>query len=110
MKPYLKAQAIPLPRSKDRRVFYSEIDREDVRRRHKEGESMRAIARDTGISRRLIQFWLFPEKLEAARKYRKENPQISHNAYKREQGKKWNARARELKNRKYKLYKRKTTS
>lgn len=103
MKPYLKAQAVRLTPSQDRRVKYTDVDREDVLARVKAGESQRAIARDTGISRRLISFWLHPERLAIVKKQYKARGQ-SHTSYLKEKGDKWNARQRELKTRKARLY------
>lgn len=66
MKPYLKAQKIPLVGLQDRRRKLTEDDKEDIKTRHKRGETIHAIARAyRGIcSRRLIQFVIFPERLK----------------------------------------------
>lgn len=58
---YLK---LKLPKSLDRRVKYTEADKQEVRDLFKGGMSQRAINRETGISRRYINFILFPERLK----------------------------------------------
>jgi len=52
-----------IPRHLDRRVKYTEEDKEDVKILFKGGMSQRAIARETGMSRKMVSFVLFPEKL-----------------------------------------------
>jgi hypothetical protein len=64
--PYTSEKII-LPRELDRRVKLTEIDKEDIKHRHKAGEPIHAIARAyKGVcSRRMIQFVIFPERLKA---------------------------------------------
>lgn len=54
---------IKLSRELDRRVKYTEEDKNHVKKLHSDGHSQRAIARQTGISRRYISFILYPERL-----------------------------------------------
>jgi hypothetical protein len=64
--PYTSEKII-LPRELDRRVKLTEIDKKDIKARHKAGEPIHAIARAyKGVcSRRMIQFVIFPERLKA---------------------------------------------
>lgn len=103
MKPYLKAIAERLPRTHDARVKYTDVDRDDVLRRIKEGQSRHQIARDTGISRRTIQFWEHPERLEASNKHYKERGQ-ARKSYERERGAKWAERMRAIRKKHIVLY------
>ena len=48
----------------DRRRRLSDDDREDIKRDHAAGDSIHAIARCYGVSRRLVQFILYPERHE----------------------------------------------
>lgn len=48
----------------DRRRRLTEEDREDIKRDHAAGDSIHAIARCYGVSRRLVQFILYPERHE----------------------------------------------
>lgn len=48
----------------DKRRRLTEEDKADIRSDYERGEGIRAIARCYGVSRRLIQFVLFPERLE----------------------------------------------
>lgn len=48
----------------DRRRRLTEEDREDIKRDHAAGDSVHAIARRYGVSRRLVQFILYPERHE----------------------------------------------
>jgi len=75
-----------IPRELDRRVKYTEEDKEKVKTMYRfERLSQRAISRDTGISRRMVSFILFPEKYEVARKQFKERRKDGRYFY----GKKW---------------------
>ena len=69
--PYL-SEKIKISGTKyDKRMKYSEEDIENVKLRyHKDKWSMRKISRETGISRRYIDFILFPEHLVENRKNR----------------------------------------
>lgn len=103
MKPYLLAQKKRLPIGEDRRIKYTERDKADALARIRGGESRHQVARDMGISRRLLSFWEHPERLAIVKRQYKERGQ-ARISYLRERGAKWNARQRELKNRKARLY------
>lgn len=64
-----KYDKIKLPREYDLRVKLTDADKEDMKMLHEAGIAVRAIARkyEGKCSRRMIQFILFPERLEAAR-------------------------------------------
>ncbi len=107
MKPYTKAQKIRLPAKLDRRIKLTLEDRADIKRLYfQEKNSIREIARtfENKCTRRMIQFILFPERRITVIKHAKTRGQ-SRTSYLKERGAKWNARQRELKNRKYQLYK-----
>lgn len=71
--PYRQVLAGIIPREYDRRVKYTEEQREEVRRMHKVyGLAQREIERRTGISRRMISFILFPERLAVVKAQYKE--------------------------------------
>lgn len=53
----------------DKRVKLSDADRENIKSDYKSGDiSIRGLERKYGVSRRLIQFILFPERAEKAKK------------------------------------------
>lgn len=60
------SEKIKLPRTLDRRVKLTEEDKENITTRYNNGEGIRAIARayESLCSRRMIQFVLFPERLQ----------------------------------------------
>jgi hypothetical protein len=63
-----KYDKIPLSRDQDRRVKLTDMDKTRIKRLHKEGVEIREISRRfTQVSRRMIQFILFPERIKAAR-------------------------------------------
>lgn len=68
-------EKLKIPRSLDRRVRLTDQDKISIIFHWKQGEGIRAIARDyEGIcSRRLIQFVIFPERYQKARETFKEN-------------------------------------
>lgn len=67
--PYkVQKKGVLLPRDKDRRVKYTEADKQQVRDLHASGMPQRAIARETGMSRRLVSFVLFPERHEVVKR------------------------------------------
>ena len=78
----------------DKRVKLTKEKKEEVRKLRKEGYSMRQLAERFGVSRRLIQFTIYPERLEKVNypghwaKYfdRKKltEAQRKHRAYKKE--------------------------
>lgn len=47
---------------KDRRIKLNEEDKENIIKLHKQGISIREITRRYNVSRRLIQFIIFPER------------------------------------------------
>lgn len=63
---------VKLPYGHDSRIKYSVEDKQLVKDLHLSGVSQRAISRETGISRRMISFILFPERLELSRQQFKE--------------------------------------
>lgn len=68
--PY-KCEKLHIPRHLDRRVKLSLEDREDIRLLYETGLlSIRGLAVAWQVSKRLIQFTLFPERLEAAKRNR----------------------------------------
>lgn len=74
---YFERLKIKLPEDCDRRRKLPKEYHEAIRRRHKEGEAIRALARAYGVDKRLIQFIVYPERLEhsreTAREWRKRN-------------------------------------
>lgn len=58
MKTVLRLQGTML----DRRRRLSDLDKAEIKDWHKNGSSIHEISRVTGVSRRLIQFILFPER------------------------------------------------
>lgn len=64
---------IKLKPDQDRRRKLDDLDKDKIRRLYKAGEySQRELATLFGVSRRLIVFTVFPERLEAYYKKRKE--------------------------------------
>ena len=59
--PY-KCEKIKLSKDQDRRVKLTDKQREEIKLLHKEGNSIHSLSRDYGVSRRTIQFILFPER------------------------------------------------
>jgi len=53
-----------LDKSEDLRVRLTPEDKEDIRQMHREGQSIRGLARLYEVDKRLIQFTVFPERLE----------------------------------------------
>lgn len=103
MKPYLKAIAERLPREHDARVKYTETDKADALQRIKEGQSRHQVARDMGISRRMISFWEHPERLAINKKHYKERGQ-ARTSYLKERGAKWAKRMRAIRKKHIALY------
>lgn len=64
-----KFEKIPINNpTHDKRVKLSDDDREKIRKEYATGSiSQRGLAKKYGVSRRLIQFTLNPEKLETAK-------------------------------------------
>lgn len=102
MKPYLKAQYIPLVGLQDRRRKLTEADKLDILARYKQGHPIREIARNYEdiCSRRSIQFVIFPERLaQMQEKHRAEQHWKTY--YIRERN---TTAIRNTRNYKYKLY------
>ena len=71
--PY-KSEKIKIQQTEfDRRIKLSPNDKIRIKQYHKEGWSQRALAREFNVSRRLIQFIVFPEKHEENLRRRKES-------------------------------------
>ena len=51
----------------DKRVKYTDEDKENIRRLYSEGKGIHEITRIIGCSKRYVQFTLFPERLVQAR-------------------------------------------
>ena len=99
--PYRILMAMKLPEALDRRRKIATSEHDDIRRRQASGEAMRAIARAYGVDHRLIQFIVYPERLEAQKK-RKRIQRYSQKYYHANlKGKKWAETMRE--HRHYKL-------
>ena len=63
--PYRLALSKPLTEDQDRRRKLPTSEHAYIRERSKQGESQRQLARAYGVSRRLIVFILYPERLKA---------------------------------------------
>ena len=63
---------LKLPRHLDRRIKYTDKDKQDVIKLYASGISQRAIARKTGMSRRYVSFILFPDRMEKCKEQFKE--------------------------------------
>lgn len=65
MKPYAKAQLIPLEGLKDRRRRLTEKQKEEIRKRYAKGDiGMRPLARMYGVSRSLVRIIVDPSAAE----------------------------------------------
>ena len=85
----LATQHIKLPRDKDRRVKLTDKERADIQARYKAGEGVRSIARVySHVSRRLIQFVLFPERAKVNAQHYKNRAQ-AQTTYAKVKGEKW---------------------
>ena len=70
--PY-KSEKIKLPKEHDRRIKLTDEQREEIREKYSTGlYSQRALAREYGVSRRLISFVLDDEKYQKCREQFKE--------------------------------------
>lgn len=99
--PYI-SEKIKLPRELDRRVKLSDNDKLDIIARYKKGDAVRQIARDYEAicSRRMIQFVIFPERLQQLQaKHIKEKSHLKY--YDKN---KWRETMRDHRNYKQKLY------
>lgn len=63
----LQSEKIAGKKGEDKRVKLSDADKEEIRYRRKQGESMRELARAFNVDRRLIQFTVYPERYAHAR-------------------------------------------
>lgn len=54
----------------DRRIKIPKTEHTYIINRHKQGEAIRAIARDYGVDKRLIQFIIYPERQVLNKLYR----------------------------------------
>lgn len=54
----------------DKRVKLTQSDKIEIVKLHTEGIAIRQLSRDFNVSRRTIQFILFPERLEAVKQHR----------------------------------------
>lgn len=61
-----------IPSLLDKRRKIQENEHKDIRKRNKEGEAIRAIARSYGVDKRLIQFIVCPERKERSKELYKE--------------------------------------
>lgn len=61
-----------IPKEYKKSAKYNEVDRLHVQKMHKEGISMHEISRTTGMSRRMIQFIIYPERLVIAKEQYKQ--------------------------------------
>lgn len=68
----MKLDSINIGKKYDRRIKIHKEDHPYITQRYKNGESIRSIARFYGVDKRLIQFIIFPERLELNKKLRKE--------------------------------------
>jgi len=105
MKPWAKAQSIPMPENMDKRRRLTAQKRAELL--DMLGKvSQRQAARVFGVSRRLVSFVWHPDRYERARRQFKERRKDGrYNVLKYETKEQWNARQRELKKRKYQLFK-----
>lgn len=62
--PYRKLMATKLPENLDRRIRVQKSEYEIIKSKYKDGQSIHSLARDYAVNKRLIQFILFPERLE----------------------------------------------
>lgn len=89
-----------LPKEYNRRRKLSDADREQIRKAYKNGCSINGLARTFGVSKRLIQFMLFPEREEHCKKLRALRGGSAH-YYDRERN---NRFQRDTRNYKQKIY------
>lgn len=86
---------IRLPRNKDRRVSITEKQKEDIKKMYKENIGIREITRRIKtISRRSVQFILFPERLEKVKQQFKDRGE-SEKQRAKVKGEKWASIMRE---------------
>jgi transposase len=61
-----------LPKSADRRIKLSDDDKEQIKELHRGGNSIHSLSKKFGVSRRTVQFILYPERKERNLKLRDE--------------------------------------
>lgn len=66
--PYSEHKNNPIPPEYDRRRKLSEADKASIREEWEAGKAQRQLAREYGVSRRLISFIVHPDKLTEARR------------------------------------------
>lgn len=103
MKPYLKAQSIPLVGLQDRRRRLTDKQREEIRELYAKGEiGTRRLAAMFGVSRSLVMLIVSPERAQAVR----DRFKAHWRDYARRRGKAYHAASvRNTRNYKYKIYK-----
>ena len=100
--PY-KSEKIKLPKELDRRFKLTDEQREEIKYKYKTGlYSQRKLAEEYGVSRRLIQFILDPQKQERNRELFKENRKDGRYKQSKEE---WAKTVREHRRYKQTLYK-----
>lgn len=95
----MKLDNINIGIENDKRIKIPKEDYPYIKQRHKNGEAIRAIARSYDVDKRLIQFILFPERLELNKKLRKERggwKQYYNTDTRREEMRKFRKHKREL--------------
>lgn len=105
MKPYLKAQSIPLAGLQDRRRRLTDKQREEIRELYAKGDiGTRRLAAMFGVSRSLVMLIVSPERAQAVR----DRSKAHWRDYARRYGKAYHAASvRNTRNYKYKIYKEK---
>lgn len=98
-----KSEKIKLPREYDRRVKLTDEQREDIRAEYATGTtSTRILAAKYKVSRRTIQYTIYPERYKRAKEQFKERRKDGRYKPKKEE---WAATAREHRHYKQELYK-----
>lgn len=54
-------------KGQDRRIRLSDEDKEEIRYKHKNGQSITSLAKDYGVNKRAVQFVIYPERYEHAK-------------------------------------------
>lgn len=54
-------------KGEDRRIRLSEQDKEEMRYRHKNGESIHSLSKEYDVNKRSVQFVIYPERYEHAK-------------------------------------------
>lgn len=103
MKPYAKAQTIPLNGLRDRRRRLTEKQKAEIRERYAQGDiGTRPLARMYGVSRSLVALLVNPDRAERVKARFKEH----WREYYKKHGKAYHAKSmRNWRNYKYRIYK-----